>query len=85
MRNKIQETVLDYCVDTLLAEDITTESKLRDIGMDSLDIAELSVEVERKLHVSNVKIELYITSETTLNDLIDYFHGQLEIGDSPKQ
>ena len=80
-RKEIEEKVLEavqdaYCMsskdDTLLLE-----SKFTDLGFDSLDIAELVMEIEDEFDIDVTDEDTRKWAESSIKGLVDYVDGKL--------
>ena len=82
-RKEIEERVLDivqeaYCMSG--DEDVTLDSKLVDLGFDSLDYVELvmAVEEEFEFDVHDEDEDYKKLSGWSIKDLVDYVEGRLK-------
>lgn len=80
-RKEIEERVLDivqeaYCMSG--DEDVTLDSKLVDLGFDSLDYVELVMAVEEEFEFDVHDEDGEKLAGWTVKDLVDYVEGRLK-------
>lgn len=73
MKNTIRKIISKYATE----ENIEDNSTLRSLGLDSLDVVELEIDIEQNFNFTFSKDMLQIISaDTTVEQLIDYTKSQ---------